>query len=178
MSDRGAAKPGLWRLLRPFFSVSPQPWHGIRRAILTACGAQLAATTKVRPSAKIERPWLLRTGHLTIIGDHAALIGDQPIHIGDRCVVSQHAVLATRVIDPAQPPGPPDPRRALAGAITIEDDCWIAADTLVLPGSTVRAGTVVGARGTVDGELPGWSIAVGAPARAIKPRAFVQPGSA
>ncbi len=156
-----------WRLLgRVLFRCSPHIAHGRRRRLLRLAGAHLTGNVKIRRSVRIDRPWNLRAGHLTIFGDHAALRLLCPVSIGERCVVSQHAIITTEMLDPN------DPSRVISGPVTIEDDCWIAAETLVLPGSVVRAGTVVGARGMVEGELEGWSVAVGQPARAIKPRTF------
>ncbi len=167
----------LWWMLRPVFRLSPTPLHGIRRRILRLCGARIAPTTKIRPSVRIDRPWNLSAGHLTIFGDRADLRLDQRVDVGDRCVISQYVTLATVCTEPDQPAGRPDPNLLRRGPITIEDDCWVATDAFVMPGSTIHAGTVVGARALVEGELPGWSIAVGEPARAIKPRAFVNPAS-
>lgn len=115
----------------------------------------------------IDHPWHLSAGHLTVFGDDATLRLSRPLRIGERCVVSQLAIVTTEMLDPR------DPTRAIHAPITIEDDCWVAADSLVLPGTVIRAGTVVGARSLVEGELPGWSVAVGQPARPIKARAFV-----
>ncbi len=84
--------------------------------------------------------------------------------------MSQLAIVTTEMLDPI------DPSQSIDAPITIEDDCWVAADSLVLPGSVIRAGTVVGARSLVEGELPGWTVAVGQPARPIKARAFVPVG--
>lgn len=162
-----------WRLLRPVFRLLPTPLYALRVRILNFCGADVAPGAKVRPSARIDRPWNLSAGRLTLIGDHADLRLARPIRIGQRCVISQMTVIATDCLDPDQPPGPPDPARRLAGEVVIEDDCWIAADAFVMPGSVVRAGTVVGSRSLIEGELPGWSIAVGEPARAVRARAFV-----
>ncbi|MBX3318235.1 MAG: hypothetical protein KF902_15375 [Phycisphaeraceae bacterium] len=157
-----------WRLIgRHVFRATPHVAHGVRRRILRMFGARLRGNVKIRRSVRIDRPWNLSAGHLTIFGDHATLRLTRGLSIGERCVISQLAIVTTTMLDPR------DPSRAIEGAITIEDDCWIAADSLVLPGAVVRAGTVVGARALVEGEVPGWSIAVGQPARAIKPRAFV-----
>ena len=166
----------LWWLLRPVFRLSPTPLHGVRRRILRLCGARVAGSTKIRPSVKIDKPWNLEAGHLAIFGDDAVLVLDETLKVGDRCVVSQYALVLTSCIEPDQPAGVPDASRLRRGSITIEDDCWVAADALVMPGSAVRAGTVVGARSMVDGEVAGWSVAVGEPARAIKPRGFVNTG--
>lgn len=168
-----ASRRLLWAILRPVFRLSPTPVHKVRRAMLRACGASIAPTTKIRPSAIITRPWNLTAGKLTVIGDHALLDTTHTISIGDRCVVSQLTQLRTVVTDPNQPPGPPDQTRTLEGPITIGDDCWVATDSLVLPGATIDPGTVVGARSTVEGHLPAWRIAVGDPAQPRGERAFV-----
>jgi putative colanic acid biosynthesis acetyltransferase WcaF len=165
-------RPLYWRLIgRVLFRCSPHVAHGLRRRLLRLAGAHLTGNVKIRRSVRIDRPWNLKAGHLTIFGDHAALRLLCPVSIGERCVVSQHAILTTEMLDPLEP------SRAIHQSITIEDDCWIAAETLVLPGAVVRAGTVVGARGMVEGELEGWSVAVGQPARTIKPRAFTNAAS-
>jgi putative colanic acid biosynthesis acetyltransferase WcaF len=167
-------KPALWTILKPVFRLSPQPLHVVRRKILALCGAKVAGNAKIRPSARIDQPWNLTLGPLSIIGDDAEINAAEPITIGARCVVSQMTLLATDIVEPDQPAGgPPDPNRRRRGPITIEDDCWVAAETMVMPGAVVRAGAVVGARGVIEGELPGWSICVGQPARRIKDRAFV-----
>ncbi len=165
----------LWALLRPVFRFSPQPLHVVRRKILGVCGARVAGNAKIRPSAQIDRPWNLTLGALSIIGDDAEVQAVEPVTIGARCVVSQMTILATDIVEPDQA-GVPDAAKRRRGPIVIEDDCWVAAETLVLPGAVVRAGTVVGARGMIEGELPGWSVCVGQPARRIKDRAFVNAG--
>jgi putative colanic acid biosynthesis acetyltransferase WcaF len=158
----------IWRHFgRHAFAMSPHVAHGLRRRLLTMAGASIDPRAKVRRSAAIDRPWNLTMGALSIIGDDAIVRARGAVRIGARCVVSQMAVLSTE-------------RRLPGGAeqvepIHIEDDCWVAADALVLPGSTLRAGTVVGARAVVQGELPGWKVCVGHPARPIRDRTFAAP---
>ena len=169
-------RPIRWALLRPLFRLSPTPAHAVRRAIWSACGARLAPTVKIRPSVRCDAPWNLAAGHLTIFGDHADLrCRHHQIGVGDRCVVSQFALLATDIADPDQPPGPPDHARRRCGPINVGDDCWVAADAMVWPGTTIAPGTVVGARSVVEADLPGWSVCAGHPARPLKERAFVPP---
>ncbi len=47
-----------------------------------------------------------------------------------------------------------------------------AADVFVGPGVTIGAGTLVGARSNVFTDLPANVVAVGSPARAVRPRVF------
>jgi putative colanic acid biosynthesis acetyltransferase WcaF len=150
----------LWRTLgRPLFRCTVREWHWSRRLILSLFGARLTPRTKVLRTVRIDRPWNLAAGDLTVLGQRVILRARRPITIGDRCVVSQFAVLTTERRD-HEAEGFPN----VTAPITIADDVWIAADTLVLPGARIGPGAVVGARALVDGELPAWMIATGEPA--------------
>jgi putative colanic acid biosynthesis acetyltransferase WcaF len=156
----------LWRGVGRFlFRWTFRTWYGPRRLILKLFGTCLTPRTKFRRTVRVDRPWNLSAGTLTVVADDVILRARLPIAIGDRCVISQLAVLTTERRDQDAAGFP-----TVAAPITIEDDVWIATDTLVLPGSRVGAGTVVGARALVDGELPGWMIATGEPAVPRAPR--------
>lgn len=54
--------------------------------------------------------------------------------------------------------------------IVIEDDVWIAANSVVLRGSIIHEGAVIGAKSLVRGEIDPYGIAVGVPAKIKKYR--------
>lgn len=54
--------------------------------------------------------------------------------------------------------------------IVIEDDVWIGARVIILPGVTIGKGSVVGAGAVVPRSIPPYSVAVGNPARVVKSR--------
>ncbi len=56
-----------------------------------------------------------------------------------------------------------------AADVTIGDHVWLGIRTLVLKGSRIGDGAIVGANALVSGEIPPASLAVGSPARAIRP---------
>lgn len=56
------------------------------------------------------------------------------------------------------------------GGIVIEDDVWIGANCVLLDGSILRRGCVVGAGSLVRGELPAYSICRGTPAVPVDER--------
>jgi acetyltransferase-like isoleucine patch superfamily enzyme len=60
----------------------------------------------------------------------------------------------------------------VAGPVVIEDDVWIAANSVLLPNVRVGRGSVVGAGSVVTKDIPPNSIAVGIPAKVIKKRVF------
>jgi putative colanic acid biosynthesis acetyltransferase WcaF len=164
----------LWRFVgAPLFALTLHNAYSLRRAILSAFGARVAPSARFRRSARVERPWLLSAGDLTVIGDRAVFAGPEPIRVGRRCVVSQFALLLTETRDPGATGHPPR-----SAPITVEDDAWVAADALLLPGVTIGAGSVVGARSVVESSLPAWRICAGQPARPRAPRRFHNPTDA
>jgi acetyltransferase-like isoleucine patch superfamily enzyme len=52
--------------------------------------------------------------------------------------------------------------------VSIGNDCWIGGNTVILPGVTIGDGVTIGASSVVTRDIPGYSIAVGSPARVIK----------
>ena len=54
------------------------------------------------------------------------------------------------------------------GAITIEDNCWIAASVTIIGGVTIGEGSVIGAGSVVTKSIPPHSLAVGNPCRVIR----------
>jgi acetyltransferase-like isoleucine patch superfamily enzyme len=54
--------------------------------------------------------------------------------------------------------------------VRIGPDCWLGVKSTVLRGSRVGRGSVLGAHAVVRGDVPEYSIAVGAPARVVRDR--------
>ena len=55
-------------------------------------------------------------------------------------------------------------------AVVIEDDCWIAANVVILAGVTIGKGSVIAAGSVVNEDVPAFSVVAGVPARVIKSR--------
>ena len=54
--------------------------------------------------------------------------------------------------------------------VIIEDDVWIGARVIILPGVTIGTGSVIGAGAVISKSIPPYSVAVGNPARIVKNR--------
>jgi acetyltransferase-like isoleucine patch superfamily enzyme len=54
--------------------------------------------------------------------------------------------------------------------ITIGNDCWIGAGSIILPGVNISDGVVVGANAVVTKSVPPYAIVVGNPAKIVKYR--------
>ena len=53
------------------------------------------------------------------------------------------------------------------GNVTIGNDVFIGAESVILPGVTIGDGVIIGANSTVTGDIPSNSVAAGSPARVI-----------
>jgi maltose O-acetyltransferase len=58
----------------------------------------------------------------------------------------------------------------LPAPVTIEDDVWIGARVILLPGVSIGTGAIVGAGAVVSKDVPPGAVVVGTPARVVKYR--------
>lgn len=154
-----------WAVETLLFHSSPQFLYGWRVFLLRCFGAKIGKGVKIRPSASITYPWKLSIGDYSWIGDDVVLYTLGNISIGRSAVISQKSYLCTgsHEIGTAE-------FTITEASITIEDQCWVAADVFVFPGITIGFGTVVAARSTVTHDLPSGVIAYGSPAKPGKLR--------
>ena len=61
------------------------------------------------------------------------------------------------------------PDAYLYGRIQVSDNCFIGAHCILLPGAKVGAGSVLASGSIVAGEIPPDVVAIGAPAKPVKP---------
>lgn len=144
--------------------------------------------------AKIELPQFVEIDDHCIIFDFAFLNGRKSLKIGKYCCITWHCVLEgganIRLGDRVfLGPGskllsstydfnglytsqllPEGAYNIRYGDITLEDDAYIGAGTVVMPGVTIGEGALVGANAFVNKDLEPWGIYVGAPAKKIGDR--------
>ena len=125
--------------------------------------------------SEIRQPFWCEYGHQLHVGAHTFVnfglvaLDVAEIRIGDDVQIGPSVQLLT-------PTHPLDPglRRAkweAAEPITIEDNVWLGGGVIVCPGVTIGADTVVGAGAVVVDDLPAGVLAVGNPARVVRPLA-------
>lgn len=116
-----------------------------------------------------------RPGACITIGAHSRLHGAclhayRAITIGKRCLIAAN----TQIIDGSGHDlsfGAVEQRIFTGGdsrPIVLEDDVWVGANTLILPGVTIGKGSVIGAGSVVTKAIPPMVVAAGNPARIIK----------
>jgi len=158
----------LWMVVQgTLFRYSWHNWYAFRRALLRLFGARIGRSVSVRPTARIEIPWLLEIGDYCSVGDFARVYNLGPITIGRRVSVSQYAHLCAGSHDHTRADLP-----LTRPPIAVHDNAWLAAECFVGPGVTVGEGAILGARGCAFKDLAPWTIYGGNPARAIGHRSL------
>lgn len=120
----------------------------------------------------ITPPFWCDYGYNITVGDrfysnHNMVITDgAPVTFGDGVFIAPNCCFTTaeHAIDPAM-------RRAgveIAKPITVGDDVWIGAGTVVLAGVTIGDGSVIGAGSVVTKDVPAGVVAVGVPCRVLR----------
>lgn len=164
LSNRAAR--ALWGIVHlTLFRTSPRPLHRWRNWLLRLFGAKIHPSAHVYHSARIWAPWNLTMGEYSCIADDADVYNAAPITIGDHSTVSQYSFLCTASHDFEDVNHP-----LITAPIQIGSRCWIAADVFIGPGVTIGDGAVIGARSSVFGDIEPWKVALGCPAKSIRPR--------
>ena len=151
-----------WLLLA---SWTPPPLHGWRRFLLRAFGARIHPTARIYGSTAVWYPPHLEMGKQSVMSWQTQCYCMAKVTLADYANVAQrvHLCAGTHDID--------DPDfQLIAKPITVESHAWLAADSFVGPGVTVREGAVLGARGVAFRDLEAWTVYGGNPARVIKMR--------
>ena len=105
-------------------------------------------------------------GNNTRIGMGNVIIG--PINIGNNVILAQNIVLSGLNHEYAKPDVPIYLQGITVAQITIEADCWIGANVVVVAGVTIGKHSIIGAGAVVTKSIPPYSVAIGNPAKIIK----------
>jgi len=109
-------------------------------------------------------PEALSFGDDVDVGEFCVLRASGGLTIGCRVLVAAHAVITTR----GHPEALPRWGHVVDAPVAIEDDVWIGAGAIVLPGVTVGEGAIVAAGAVVTRDVPPRTIVGGVPAERIR----------
>ena len=105
-------------------------------------------------------------GHHTRIGLHNTVIG--PVTIGNHVNLAQGITMTALNHNFEDSKKRIDEQGISTSPVTIEDDVWIGANAVVLPGVTIGSHSVVAAGAVVTKDVPPHSLVAGVPAKVIK----------
>jgi acetyltransferase-like isoleucine patch superfamily enzyme len=109
----------------------------------------------------------LEIGERVLINHGCSIGATKLVRIGARCNIGSQAILidnAFHELDPERRNEQPDP-----APVILEENVWLAARVIVLPGVTIGKNSVVGAGSVVTRDIPPDVLAAGIPAKVIRP---------
>ena len=166
--DRGRSRAteAAWLTCGQIVCETALPWPSAWKAgLLRRFGATAGPGVVLKPRVRVKFPWRLTIGRDCWIGEDVWIDNLSPVTLGDDVCVSQGAYFCTGGHDHTRPSF--DLQTA---PILVEEQAWIGAKAVLLPGVTVGRGAVVAAGSVVTRDVPPGMIVGGNPARPIKAR--------
>lgn len=125
---------------------------------------------RIMSGSTIEYPWNLSIGHSTQINRGCVIHAGGGIQIGTNVLIGPGVVLYSQNHCYKDGNVPISYQGWHSEKVIIEDDVWLCARAIVLPGVRVATGTVVAAGAVVTHDTEAYSICAGVPAKAIAHR--------
>ncbi len=138
-----------------------------RRAVLTELLAAFGPGSEIRPPFHCDYGHHITVGARTFANFGLVVLDVARVTIGDDVQMGPYVQLLT-----ATHPLEPGPRREKwegSAPVVVEDNVWLGGGVVVCPGVTIGTGTVVGAGSVVTRDLPAGVLALGTPARVVRP---------
>lgn len=141
---------------------------GARRILLDLLGS-LGTGSEIRAPLHCDYGYQISIGARVFVNTGLVALDVGRIVIGDDAQIGPHVQLLT----PTHPLDPGLRRDKWEGAarITLGANVWLGGGVIVCPGVTIGDDTVVGAGSVVTRDLPAGVLAVGSPARVVRPLA-------
>ena len=112
----------------------------------------------------------LKMGNNSSIGPYSYIGCSGYIEIGDNVMISPRVSIYSENHNFDDIHLPMIEQGVTRSFVKIEDDCWIAANSIILAGVTVGKGAVVAAGSVVTKDVPPFSVVAGNPAKVVKAR--------
>ena len=142
--------------------------------VLHAANAILEEGCRLCDFVFIDAGKYLRIGKYSTLAWQAIIEGGAKTDIGHRAFLGPGSKLltSTYALDEyfscEHLPG--DVKSTIYGDIILEDDAYVGANGILLPGTIMRQGAVLGAGSVAKGELKAWTVYFGNPCRPIRKR--------
>lgn len=124
----------------------------------------------IQPRVIIVHAERITLGHHFGVNSGTYINGIGEIEIGNHVLIGSNVTISSgkHPIDGEQPSI--FERQSIPQKIIIEDDVWIGAGAVIMPGITLRKGTVIGANAVVTRDTEPYSVYAGAPAKFLRRR--------
>jgi len=117
---------------------------------------------------RVQMPENVRIGTGCCINADVLIVGRNKILIGDNVILSARVMLIDTGLEIGDAEIGNAEKEHIESYVCIENDVWVGAGAIILPGVTLGKGCVVGAGSVVTRSIPPYTVAVGNPARPIR----------
>ena len=131
--------------------------------LLAQCQRRGTGYVRLRMPVVIYAPERLSLGHTIDIGEFTHIRASGGVTIGDRVLIAAGVTITSRT----HPLQLPRARVTEDRPIVIEDDVWLGAGAIVLPG-VIGRGAIVAAGAVVTKSVEPFTVVAGVPARPIR----------
>jgi maltose O-acetyltransferase len=165
VADRAHAE----RLLR---SLNMLPEQSERRRLLNELLGSAGERVEIRPPFFCDYGFNIHIGADSFLNFNCVILDTVAVTIGDRVQIGS----AVQILAADHPLDPEHRRSGVESGrpVVIEDDVWIGAGAILVPGVTIGTGSVIGAGSVVTRDIPAGVVAVGNPCRVLR-RATADP---
>jgi putative colanic acid biosynthesis acetyltransferase WcaF len=128
----------LWYLVSAFFFDTIIPGNKIRVILLKLFSAKVGKNTLIKPNVKIKYPWKLSIGDYSWIGENVWIDNISNVTIGKNSCISQGVYICSGSHDFFS-----KDFSLLMQEVHVGSNCWVAAKSIISPGSIIKDNTFV-----------------------------------
>lgn len=156
----------LWFLVNGIFFINPlNPISSIKVKLLRLFGAKIGRKVIIKPSVNIKYPWNLQIGDNVWIGENVWIDNLGLVTIESNVCISQGAMLLC---------GNHNYKKQtfdlIVKDITLEEGCWVGAQSVVCPGVTLHSHSILGVNSVASRNLEAYTIYQGNPISEVRKR--------
>lgn len=168
-SGAGFLKRFVWYIFNVLFLLNPlNPFSCLKVYVLRLFGAKIGRNVVIKPRVNVKYPWNLEVGDYTWIGEKVWIDNLVKVIIGNNVCISQGAMLLC---------GNHNYKKQtfdlMVGIITLEDGCWVGAQSVVCSGITLYSHSMLGVMSVANRNLESYTIYQGNPAKKVRDRIIV-----
>ena len=134
----------------------------------TMIGPHTTLSAGMMPGQQCLTDPVVRIGDRCLIGKGSGIVGHFSIDIGDDVWTGHHVYITDQNHGYEDVNLPISQQTQPERAVSIGNGSWLGYGTVVLPGATIGEHVTIGANSVVTGDIPSYSVAVGAPAKVIR----------
>lgn len=152
----------IWTLVVRWLPKFCYPWYCF---LLKLFGCKIYGKPFIAPSCRIYAPWLLEIHDKACLGLRSEIYNLGQVKIGKRAVIAQYSYLCNGTHDFND-----EKLLLLVGDMEIEEDVFIGAKAIILPGLHISKGSIIGAGAVLTKDTEEFYVYGGNPAKILKER--------